>query len=174
MECTYLYTSNMVLFDEKEKLKKYDNTDEIIINFCKVRLEYYVKRKNHQVDTLEKEIRHLGNKERFVQEVIDNTLDIMNVEEDVLVEELKKREYDEEPVQGGYDYLLRLQVRTFTANKVNQLKNDIASNKKKLSNLKKNTPEKMWLSDLDEFEKQYDKWMKDMDKRVPKKPKGKK
>ena len=43
---TYLYTSNMVLFDEKEKLKKYDNTDEIIINFCKVRLEYYVKRKN--------------------------------------------------------------------------------------------------------------------------------
>lgn len=171
---TYLYTSNMVLFDEKEKLKKYDNTDEIIINFCKVRLEYYVKRKKHQVDTLEKEIRHLGNKERFVQEVIDNTLNIMNVEEDVLVDELKKCEYDEEPDQGGYDYLLRLQVRTFTANKVNQLKNDIASNKKKLGNLKKTTPEKMWLSDLDDFEKHYDKWMKDMDKRVPKKPKGKK
>ena len=171
---TYVYTSNMVLFNEKEKLKKYTNTDEIIINFCKVRLEYYVKRKKHQVDTLEKEIRHMGNKERFVQEVIDNTLDIMNVPEDVLIAELKKREYDEEPDQGGYDYLLRLQVRTFTADKVKQLKNDIASSKKKLDTLKKTTPEKMWLNDLDDFEKQYDKWMKDMAGRVPKKTKGKK
>ena len=171
---SYVYTSNMVLFNEKEKLKKYDNTDEIIINFCKVRLEYYVKRKKHQVGTLEKEIRHMGNKERFVQEVIDNTLDIMNVPEDVLIDELKNRGYDEEPDQGGYDYLLRLQVRTFTADKVKQLKNDIASSKKKLDTLKKTTPEKMWLSDLDEFEKQYDKWLKDMAKRVPKKPKGKK
>ena len=70
--------------------------------------------------------------------------------------------------------LLRLQVRSFTANKVKQLKNDIESHKKKLSNLKKTTPEKMWLNELDEFEKQYDKWLKDMAKRVPKKPKGKK
>lgn len=171
---TYVYTSNMVLFDEKEKLRKYDNVDQIIINFCKVRLEYYVKRKKHQVDTLEKEIKHMGNKERFVQEVIDNTLDIMNVPEDVLIAELKKREYDEEPEQGGYDYLLRLQVRTFTADKVKQLKNDITSSKKKLDALNKTTPEKMWLNDLDEFEKQYDKWMKDMAGRVPKKTKGKK
>ena len=73
----------------------------------------------------------MGNKERFIQEVIDNTLDIMNVEEDIIVSELNRRNYDEEPCQGGYDYLLRLQVRTFTANKVNQLKNDIESHKKK-------------------------------------------
>jgi DNA topoisomerase-2 len=171
---TYVYTSNMVLFDEKEKLRKYDNVDQIIINFCKVRLEYYVKRKKHQVDTLEKEIKHMGNKERFVLDVIDNTLDIMNVPEDVVIAELKKREYDEEPEQGGYDYLLRLQVRTFTADKVKQLKNDITSSKKKLDALNKTTPEKMWLNDLDEFEKQYDKWMKDMAGRVPKKTKGKK
>jgi len=171
---TYVYTSNMVLFDEKEKLRKYDNVDQIIINFCKVRLEYYVKRKKHQVDTLEKEIRHMGNKERFVQEVIDNNLDIMNVPEDVLIAELKERKYDEEPEQGGYDYLLRLQVRTFTADKVKQLKNDIASNKKKLDTLNKTTPENMWLNDLDEFEKQYNKWLKDMASRVPKKTKGKK
>ena len=32
----------------------------------------------------------------------------------------------------------------------------------------------MWLNDLDEFEKQYDKWLKDMASRITKKPKGKK
>ena len=51
---TYVYTSNMVLFDDKERLKKYNNTDEIIDNFCKVRLEYYVKRKKHQITTMGK------------------------------------------------------------------------------------------------------------------------
>jgi DNA topoisomerase-2 len=171
---SYVYTSNMVLFDEKGKLKKYNTVDDIIINFCKVRLEYYIKRKKYQINNLEKEISHLGNKERFIQEVIDNSLDIMNVDEDDVIQELKNRKYDEDPEQGGFDYLLRLQVRSFTANKVKQLKNDIESHKKKLSNLKKTTPEKMWLNELDEFEKQYDKWLKDMAKRVPKKPKGKK
>jgi DNA topoisomerase-2 len=68
---TYVYTSNMVLFDEKEKLKKYNNVDDIIINFCKVRLEFYKKRKKYQITNLENEIKHLGNKERFIQEVID-------------------------------------------------------------------------------------------------------
>lgn len=165
---TYLYTSNMVLFTEKNQLKKYNTTSEIIDNFCKVRLEYYVKRKIHQIENLEKEIRHLSNKERFIQEVIDEKIKIMKVSEEDIVNSLKDNKYDEEPNSGGYDYLLRLQVRTFTIDKVNQLKNDVQSLKKQLDGLRKTKPENIWMNDLKEFEKQYDKWMIDMSKRVPK------
>jgi len=171
---TYVYTSNMVLFTEKNQLKKYDNVDQIIDNFCKVRLEYYVKRKAYQINNLENEIRHLGNKERFIQEVIDEELKIMKVKEEDVINSLKQRGYDEEPNVGGYDYLLRLQVRTFTVEKVNHLKNDIKSSKIRLDSLKKTKPEEIWLSELDEFEKQYEKWLVDMSKRVPKKTNGKK
>ena len=34
---THIYTTNMVLFTENDKLKKYDTVDEIINNFCKLR-----------------------------------------------------------------------------------------------------------------------------------------
>ena len=171
---SFIYTSNMVLFNEKNQLKKYDNVDEIVDNFCKVRYDFYVKRKKYQIKTLENEIRHLGNKERFIQEVIDKKLIIMNVPEEQVLDELKKREYDEEPKSGGYDYLLRLQVRTFTADKIKQLKNDIESAQTKLDTLKATSETKLWLNELAEFEKKYMSWIKDMESRVSKKAKSKK
>ena len=63
-------------------------------NFCTVRFEYYEKRKRHQIDALEKEIRYLGNKERFVSEVVSKTINIMNENESDIISVLKERNYD--------------------------------------------------------------------------------
>lgn len=158
---SYLYTSNMVTFNENEQLRKYETVDQILDNFCKVRYEYYVKRKKHQINHLETELRYLGNKERFVSEVISGELNIMNVEEGELVKELKNRGYDEDPKkkEEGYDYLLRMPVRSLTSNKVKHLKNDIASIQTKLDALRVTTEQVMWLNELDEFEKAYVKWV---------------
>jgi len=166
---TYLYTSNMVLFTEKNRIMKYNNISEIIDNFCKVRLDFYIKRKIYQLKKLEFEIKHLSNKERFIQEVIDKTLLIMNETEDVINNTLKERKYDEEPEVGGYDYLLRLQIRTFTLDKIIQLKNDIKNISIKIDKLKSTEPQNIWLDELDEFEKHYDKWIINMSKRSTKK-----
>jgi DNA topoisomerase-2 len=67
-------TTNMVLFDENGKLKKYNSADEILDNFCKVRLEYYEKRKKYLERNLEYEIKYMGNKRRFLEEVRDNEI----------------------------------------------------------------------------------------------------
>lgn len=179
---SYLYTSNMVLFDEVEKLKKYDTVDQILNSFCVVRYEYYVKRKCHMLDALESELRYLGNKERFVSEVIAEELVIMNEEEDVIIKELENRGYDKDNVKtnvegeevGGYDYLLRMQVRTFTANKVRQLQNDIASTQEKLDGLRATTEKQMWLNDLDEFEISYTNFLRAIENDVKKRKGGKK
>lgn len=172
---SYLYTSNMVAFNHKDQLKKFESVDDIITSFCEVRYLYYQLRKKHMISSLEKEIRYLGNKERFVQEVIDNDLNIMNVEESKIIKELKERDYDEDPKkeESGYDYLLNMQVRTFTADRVKKLKDDIASNKKKLEDIKKTNESKMWINDLDEFVEQYEKWLKIIEKETMKK-KGRK
>jgi len=168
---SYLHITNMVLFNENEQIKKY--TIETIINdFCKMRYKFYTKRKEYIINNLEKELKFLRNKARFIQEIIDNKLNIMNVEETEVIKELEKRGYDkdtkvenEEEETGsksGYEYLLRLQVRTFTANKVKQLKNDIDSLQKKLEEAKSITEKQMWLKDIEEFEQEYEKWLKIM------------
>ena len=91
----------------------------------------------------------------------------MNQKESNIIDELKSRGYDEDPRaegEGGYDYLLRMQVRTFTADKVRQLKNDIASTKEKLDGLRVTTEQEIWIRELDEFEVEYRKWLQDIEK----------
>jgi DNA topoisomerase-2 len=170
---TYLYTSNMVLFNEKDQLKKFDTPQEIIDKFCVVRLKYYDLRKKHQVKSLEKRLRILGNKERFITEVIKKTIPVMEQDESMTIEQLEKRRYDKDPEDDNYNYLLRLPIRTFTTNKVKELKNDIAGIKKELSTLQKTKIQDIWLRELKELENQYEKWLEEMSKRVPKKGKKK-
>ena len=168
---SYVYTSNMVLFDEKNCLQKYKNTGEIIDNFCKVRYAYYVKRKKYQIDSIMRQLQHLGNKERFILEVINETIDIMNVSEKVIIQDLKEKGYDKDPSEGTYDYLLRLQVRTFTAEKVASIRKTIISLEKDLEKLKKTSESKIWIKELKEFTTKYQKWEKSMEKRKVKKKK---
>lgn len=66
--------SNMVLFREDQKLQKYRNVKDIISDFCNVRLSYYCKRKKYQLSELEDKIKKLGNKKRFLQEVINGDI----------------------------------------------------------------------------------------------------
>lgn len=159
---SYLYTSNLVAFDDIGKLNKYDTVSDILDNFCKVRYEYYTKRKIYMLNNLKKELRHMGNKERFISEVINDELEIMKVKEENLIKELEKRGYDKE--DDSYEYLLRLQVRVFTVEKVSAIKNDIKSIKQKIDNIKKTSEAKMWSKELDEFETAYTKWLAVIDK----------
>jgi DNA topoisomerase-2 len=158
----------MVMFNEKLQIKKHDTVDSILDNFCTVRFEYYEKRKRHQIDTLEKEIRYLGNKERFVSEVVSKTINIMNEHESDIIGVLTARGFDEDPKknegEGGYDYLLRMQVRTFTADKIKELNKDIASLKEKLEGLRAKSEKNIWLNEIEEFENAYKRWLQDIQK----------
>ena len=72
----YLHTSNMVLFDSTGKLHKYDSVDEIIDEFCRIRYDYYFKRKEYIVNNLKYKIKILQNKKRFIQEIRDGKLQL--------------------------------------------------------------------------------------------------
>lgn len=165
---SYLYTSNMVLFNEKEQLKKY-TIEEIINDFCVMRFEFYKKRKAYMISLLEKDLRHLFNKARFVEEVIEKKLIIMNIDEEIIVKNLEKNGFDKENVKeddensGGYNYLLKMQVRTFTSNKVKQLRSEIEEKNNKLNIMKSTSEKQLWLNDLEEFKIEYNKWLKVME-----------
>ena len=79
----YIYTSNMVLFTEKGILKKFNSIDEIISSFCTVRYEYYIKRKKHMLGQLEHEIKFLGNKRRFLEEIMTGDIRLFEENKDL-------------------------------------------------------------------------------------------
>ena len=188
----YIYTSNMVLFDENGFIKKYDSIDEIINSFCKIRFEYYIKRKKYILDNLNHEIKFLGNKKRFLEEVMSGDVKLFDDSGKTrkskktarLIADLESRGYDKEinekvddenennddenETQNGYDYLLRLQFRSITEEKIDKLKKDIASNIKSKDELASTSEKELWIRDLDEFEKAYYKWLKIIEKEVVK------
>jgi hypothetical protein len=96
----------------------------------------------------------------------------MNVKESEIIQQLKKSKYAEDPKKeegnGGYEYLLRLQVRTFTEDKVKQIKDEVLSLEKKLNEVRTTTEAQVWLQELEEFEVAYASWVVEMDKQIGK------
>ena len=154
---SYLYTSNMVLFNEHEQIRKFMNVDEILNYFCGIRYSYYIKRKAYILKSLHIELKFLQNKARFIQEIIDIQIDIMNVEEEDVIQMLEERGYDKQ--DDTFEYLLRLQVRTFTSNKVRQINQDVENVNAKIRTIESTSEKQMWINELDEFKVEYEKWL---------------
>jgi DNA topoisomerase-2 len=191
-----IFTSNMVLFNEKGVITKYDNVEEIINDFCSVRYEYYKKRKEYQLSILGRDIKFLGNKRRFLKEIMNDDIKLFEYKgkkrvsrkTDDIYKELEKRGYDKQehstkntghatdPIEekdkpNGYDYLLRLQFRSMTEEKIEKLKNDIVSKIKDRDYINGKSETDLWIKDLDVFEHAYMKWLKVMEKETIKKRK---
>lgn len=97
-----LSTNNMVLFNAEGKLKKYPNVESIIDEYCKVRFDFYVKRKHFTLMKIEKEILQYKNKKRFLSEICDGTIKLFNenkkdyIKTEKMIEILNERKYDKE------------------------------------------------------------------------------
>ena len=69
-------TSNMYLFDEEQKLRKYETIYGIIDKYYPVRIGLYKKRKLNLIAEYKKIVKLLSNKARFIQEQCDDEIDL--------------------------------------------------------------------------------------------------
>jgi DNA topoisomerase-2 len=83
-------TSNLVAFDAHGRIHKYASVLDIMEEFYHVRLRYYEKRKQHQLQVMEKELSRMNNQARFIQMIIDGKLIVSKKKKAVLVAELRK------------------------------------------------------------------------------------
>lgn len=148
-----LSTNNMVLFNNKEEISKYESVYDILEEFCTVRYDYYVKRKEYIIKQLSYELLILKNKMKFLKEVMDESLKLKDVDEDVLTKEMEKKDYYKD--EHGYNYLLNMNIRSFTKQKLESLEKEITELKEKLSSVKNKNPSDMWLTELEELEQKY-------------------
>ena len=148
-------TSNMVLFDTTQKLKKYETVQDIINEFCYFRYDLYVKRKIYLIKTLENELLILQNKFRFLSEVMNDTLIIRDVDESDIVKTLKKNGYFCVDGDEEFKYLLHMQIRSFSKQKLTDLQKNIEKIDVELKIVRAISESQMWENDLLEFEKEY-------------------
>jgi DNA topoisomerase II len=86
---TSISISNMVLFDSSNKIRKYQNVNEILDEFYNVRLEHYTKRKDHLLAKLKYHLELSSNKINFIRMVLNGTLPLKNLKKSEIFSLLK-------------------------------------------------------------------------------------
>lgn len=147
------YYENYTCIDEDNKIRVFKDVYEIFDAYIDIRLYYYEKRRKSAIKKLESEIRHLKNKAKFVNDVVNDKIDIRNAKKDDLEKCLSN--YDK--FQDSYDYLLKMPVDSLTYDKIMELEKTIDNRKKELDNLKNATASDLWMEDIKKFEKIWNK-----------------
>ncbi|XP_049267876.1 DNA topoisomerase 2-beta [Rhipicephalus sanguineus] len=95
---TSLTTSSMVLFDSKGVLRTFRTPEDILRDFFATRLQGYERRKAYLVGLLSAEAKRLENQARFILEKIGNIIKIENRRRKEMMETLRQRGYDPDPI----------------------------------------------------------------------------
>jgi DNA topoisomerase-2 len=169
-----LNISNMVLYDPNSKIKKYNNVSEIITDYSKKRLSVYDERIKYIINGLKKELDILKYKALFIKEFIENTIKVIKTKKEVIIEQLKTKEYPE--VNNNYDYLLKMPIYNLTQDKIDEFNNKLKNKEEELDKLNITNNTEMWnneLNDLEEYMKKnnYNCLVKTIKKKLIKKKK---
>ncbi|KAF2204575.1 type II DNA topoisomerase [Delitschia confertaspora ATCC 74209] len=169
-------TTNLVAFDAQGRIHKYATVLDIMEEFYHIRLRYYEKRKQNQLDQMQYQLEKMTNQARFIQMIIDGKLVVSRKKKAVLVTELQKLGFkpfpkvaeakqageleqvveneEEEEVGAGandYDYLLGMAIWSLTQERVEKLLQQIGDKEMEIDALIKLTPKDIWTQDLDDF-----------------------
>ena len=143
----------MHLFTDEEKLTKFNSETEIIERYYPVRLKYYQKRKDYMIAALEKELRLLSNKTRYIQSNLQGEIDLRNMKKSDILNMMSELKYDTMDEDTDYKYLLKMPMDSVSEENVVRLLKDKTAKETELSIIQSTSIEKMWLNELDELKK---------------------
>jgi DNA topoisomerase-2 len=151
-------TTNMHLFDAEDKLKKYDRVEEIIDDYFVTRLQMYGTRKDYLIAALEKELVILSNKARYIQELLNDTIDLRKKKKAEIVEMLLGKSYDRIDDDLEFQYLVKMPMDSVSEENVDKLNREHKDKSDELQRIKETSIQQMWLSELENLEQEYGKY----------------
>ena len=173
--------NNMHAFDDKYIIQKYTSPEEIVEAYFPIRMELYHDRKGALESTKEYDAAVIRNKARFIEEVVDGKVSLINgnkSKQDTIAELkdrdfaqisslkdiLSKREKDafsgsenlnsvvDDEKANDFDYLLNMPLSSLTAERVESLTTEADKTESELRDIQNATPESLWHLDLDKLE----------------------
>lgn len=142
--------TNMVLFDDTEKIAHYATIYNIIYDWYTVRKGLYEKRIKALIEKYKKEAVVIGNKARFIKENVEETINIRNVPRDDVDMMLDERKYDR--IDEKFDYLLDMKISYLTKEKYEKLLKELEDVRQKIHYYEHTDVETEWLKDIDLLE----------------------
>jgi DNA topoisomerase-2 len=151
-------TTNMNLFDAHEKLRKYATIYDIIEDYYAERLSLYTKRKAAMLAQLANELRVLTNRARYIQEVLDDKLELRRQTKDAIFAKMTEHGYEHIDGDTEFKYLLKMPMDSVTDENVRHLISERDIKRVQHQGLQDTTIQALWTKDLDELDTEYTKW----------------
>jgi DNA topoisomerase-2 len=151
-------TTNMVAFDAESKIVKYGCVGDILEGYYGPRLAAYEARRAAEIERQKREAQEADAKARFLQAVLDGTIDMRRASDEDIVAALIAHDLPALSANmvatniDAYDYLLRLRMDRVKAAAVEEHKKAVLAAQNALAALEATTAGAMWLADLGEFE----------------------
>jgi DNA topoisomerase-2 len=146
-------STNMHLFDASDKLKKYETVESIIDDYFVTRLDLYGKRKEFMIVAIERELKLLENKAKYIKANLEGTIDLRKKNKEQVIKMLA--DYDAIDGDTEYKYLTKMSMDSVTEENVNKLFNEHSSKQNELVEIKEKTIAQMWRGELDKLRHEY-------------------
>lgn len=149
--------SNMVALDENYKPIKFDDVEQILETFYKIRLPFYQKRKDHQLGEMKSEIAVLNEKMKLLRLIQEKKIKVRGRTNEDVKEQLEKYEVNPDLVMGKSG----LALKDITVTNIKLFEKKVLELKGEYKKLKETDIKDIWMSDLEELAKQVKKYYKD-------------
>lgn len=156
--------TNMHLYDETGKIKKYLSPVEILEDFYNLRIEYYEKRKLYIINKLTKELNLLTWKMKFINDVLNKNIIIERKKKQEIIDRLTELKYPQlanDDKNTSYDYLILMPLYSLSEEKIKELEDKCNNKQEELSKVRETTCENMWTDEITELRQAYIKWSDD-------------
>ncbi len=138
-------TENFTLWNQIGHLERFESPEAIVERFTAWRLTKYEERRLKMIAETTESIRWLSEKLRFILFYLDNVEKFKNRKKEDLVALLLKNDFVD------YDKLLQMPMWNLTRDKIEELRAEVADQKKYLASLKADTAVEMYRRELKEF-----------------------
>jgi DNA topoisomerase-2 len=144
--------SNMYLFDADDKLKKYECVEDIVKDYYKTRVKMYRERIDYIVNVLEKELRLLSNKAKYITENLEGTIDLRRKKKQEIIDMLVTKNYDMLDDDTEFKYLVKMPMDSVSEENVEKIMKQKGEKENELKTYQHMKPTELWLSELKSLE----------------------
>ena len=174
---TTISTTNMHLHDSNNKLKKYDNIEEIFDEFYETRLNKYKIRREYYINILQNELDIIKYRVKFINQILTKEIIIERKTKEYIINNLINNKYPKLAHnikdEKTYNYLTDLPLFSLTEEKIEELNNKLKKKTDELNKYKSLTEKDIWKIELQELKTEYNKWIIDNTNKVHEIPKKK-
>jgi DNA topoisomerase-2 len=155
IENMHLYKNNVIT--------KYKSANAILLDYIKLRLNAYENRRIHVIKMLTNEMQILRFRKKFIEQILEKEIFIERKKKTEIIQQLIDNKYPELSISlngiPSYDYLTNLPLFSLTAEKIDDINKEYKEKMDELDIYKNTSVKDLWLRELDEFEKVYEKWI---------------